>query len=449
MIMINPREVSASVIMSIAKDGEYNNIALRRALKQNGAMSDKDKAFVTETVNGTLRNIFYIDYIINLFSTVKTEKIKPWILAVLRVSVYQMIFMKVPERAAIDEGVELVKNKGFGKLTGYTNGVLRNISRNFDNIMLPDKDKDQNMYLSIKYSHPLWLIKMWLSQYDFEFVEELCKANLKTPRVTISVNILKISKSELKEKLIKEGIEAEDMRYIKNSLSLKKVSDMTKLKTFNEGLFHVQDESSAIAIEVLAPTAGETILDICAAPGGKSFLIAEKMGNKGKVISRDIFQHKLDLMKDTADRLGISIINTELKDATYHYEDDENKYDRVLIDAPCSGFGLLRKKADIRLRRTGDDIDSLVKIQRQILETSSKYVKKDGILVYSTCTICKKENLGNVKWFLDSFQYELEDISQLLHKDLVNEGPTQGYVNLFPNVHETDGFFIARFRRKG
>ena len=449
MITINPREVSASVIMSITKDGEYNNIALRRALKENGAMSDKDKAFVTETVNGTLRNIFYIDYIINAVSTVNTEKIKPWILAVLRISVYQMIFMKVPQRAAIDEGVELVKNKSFGKLAGFTNGVLRSISRDLESIAMPDKEKEGAMYLSIKYSHPLWLVKMWLSQYEFEFVEELCQANLETPRVTVSANTLKVSKNELKEKFAKENIEVEDTKYIKNSLSLKKVSDMTKLKTFNEGLFHVQDESSAIAIEILGAESGETILDICAAPGGKSFLIAEKMGNKGKVISRDIFQHKLDLMKDTSDRLGIDIIDTELKDATHHYAEDENKYDRVLIDAPCSGFGLLRKKADIRLRRTGDDIDSLVSMQRQILEVSSSYVKTDGVLVYSTCTICKKENIGNIKWFLDNFPYALEDISQLLPEGLTDENSSNGYVNLFPNVHGTDGFFIARFRRKG
>ncbi len=449
MIKINPREVAAEVIMSVMKDGEYNNVALKRLLKQNGAMDLKDKAFVTEITNGTLRNIFYIDYIINCISTVKTEKMKPWILAVMRNAVYQMIFMNVPESAAVNEAVELVKSKGFGKLSGFTNGVLRNIARNYNKITLPNEENQPSKYLSIKYSHPEWIVKMWLSQYSYEFVKDLCEANGKAAPVTVMANTLKTNKNQLKKSLEEEGVFAEETRLIDSALKLTKLKDISSLESFKNGMFHVQDDSSALAVEILDPKEGEKILDMCAAPGGKSILAAEKMKNEGKIISRDIYPHKLHLLSETAKRLGIDIIEIELKNAVVFYEEDREKYDKVIVDAPCSGLGLMRKKPDIRLNRSGNDIDELVKLQREILSAAWEYVKIGGSLIYSTCTICKKENLGNIKWFTENFPYELQDLTSFLPNGETFETSKEGHISLFPHIHETDGFFIARLIRKG
>lgn len=445
MIEINPREVASEGLYRIFEEQSFNNVVLKSILKQNGAMAKNDKAFVTEIVNGTLRNIYYIDYVINQFSNTKTDKIKPWLLAVMRSAVYQIIFMdKVPVSASCNEAVKLAKKRGYGKLSGFVNGVLRSISRNVDNIELPKYGTPE--YLNIKYSHPLWLIKMWLHEYDYDFVENLCKSNNEPPDVTVVVNTLKTDRDSLKNDLEKEDIVVSLGKYHQNVLHLKKTSDISNLDAFKKGLFHIQDESSVTAVKVLDPKKGEKILDICSAPGGKSMLSAELMENLGEISSRDIYYHKIELIEDSSKRLGLSIINAEEKDALQFYPEDVEKFDRVLVDAPCSGFGIIKKKPDIKFRRTGNDIDELIKIQRGILENASKYVKKGGVLVYSTCTICKKENIKNVQWFLENFDFELEDIDNLLPNGVNSQ--TKGCVSFYPNVNGTDGFFIARFRRK-
>ena len=442
MIAINPREVCASVLEEIQTDGSYSNIALRKALKANGAMPQRDKAFVTENVNGTLRNIIYIDYVINSFSRTKTEKMKPWVLAVFRSAVYQIIFMNVPESAAINEAVKLVKLRG---LAGFSNAVLRKISAQYSNIVLPQTKAE---LISVKYSHPLWLVKMWISYYGEDFTEELCRANSQKPPVTVCLNTLKTDMEGLKRSLKSDGAVFEDSGFLKNSLSITRVSDISYLEAFKNGYFHVQDESSSLAVGILSPEEGETILDACASPGGKTVLAAEMMNNRGSITARDIFDHRLELIEENARRLGISIIRTENRDAAEFYTEDTEKYDRVLLDAPCSGFGLLRKKADIRLTKNGNDIDSLIKLQRQMLSVVGKYVKKGGILVYSTCTVSKKENEGNIKWFTENFPFETEDISGLLPDNMSAPNADEGYIQLFTNIHHTDGFFIARLRRK-
>ncbi len=449
MVYINPRQVASQVIMEIEKNNAFSNIALQKALKANGAMSEKDRAFVTENVNGALRNIIYIDHVINSFSSVKTEKMKPWILSVLRISVYEIIFMNVPSSAAVNEAVKLVKEKGLGKLSGFVNGVLRNISRDYENVKMPDKEKEFPEYISIKYSHPLWLVKMWISYYGKDFTEKLCMANSLSPKVSLSVNTTKVSQSELIEILKNEGMEAEKAKYSPTTVYVSKTGNLLKSKAFKDGLFFVQDESSAIAAAVLSPKKGDTVLDVCSAPGGKTMAMACIMENTGHIVSRDIYDHKLELIEETANRLGISIVETENKDASSKYEEDCEKYDCVLIDAPCSGLGLLRKKADIRLKKSGKDIDGLIDIQRSILSSSASYVKKGGYLLYSTCTLSKKENMGNVKWFCDNFDFEQADITENLPDGLKDSILDKGMIELYPSIHGTDGFFISKLKRKG
>ncbi len=442
-IQINPREIAVQALIEIEQ--KYNTAVLRKLLRQNGAMFPRDRAFVTEMVNGSLRNLYYIDFVINAVSNTKTQKMKPYLLAVLRIAVYQIYFMKVPENAVCDEAVKLVKKRGFSSLSGFVNAVLRNIIRQKDKILLPDEKQCPIQFLSLKYSHPEWLLKMWLHQYDYDFVKELCRQNNMPPDVTIVVNSLCTTTEELKRELEKEGVSVKEGIY-QNVLHLSKTADIAKLKAFQQGKFHVQDESSITAVEALAPQPQEKILDMCAAPGGKSFLMAEKMQNKGSIYSCDIHEHKLELLQEGAERLGLSIIQTKKQDGRIFQEEQQESFDRVLVDAPCSGLGLIRKKPDIRLKKDGNTIDALLLIQKEILTQAAKYVKQNGILVYSTCTLCKKENEKNVEWFLQEHKnFELE--LPLLPQTLMTE-TQQKTITLYPHIHHTDGFFIARFRRK-
>ncbi len=448
-VQINPREIAAEALVAILKEEGYNTAVLRKKLRQNGAMPKKDRAFVTEVVNGCLRNLYYIDFVINNVSKLKTEKMKPWILAVLRTAVYQFFFMNVPENALCNEAVNLVKKRGLSKLAGFTNGVLRNIIRQKDTILLPKEWENPVEYLSLKYSHPQWLLKMWLHDKEYEFVKALCKENNTAADVTIVTNPLHSTNEELKRELEQEGICTKAGYHYDMALHLSKTSDMGRLDCFLQGKFHVQDESSVTAVTVLAPQKGDVILDMCAAPGGKSFLMAEKMDNEGSIYCCDVYEHKLELLEEGAKRLGIAIINTRLQNGSVYQPMFQNFFDKVLVDAPCSGLGLIRKKPDIRLKKTGKDIDSIVLLQRQILEQAAKYVKKGGILVYSTCTLCKKENEKNIEWFLEQYpNYKTEDITPFLPDSIHSETTKMGYITLYPHIHHTDGFFICRLKRK-
>lgn len=448
MIQINPREIAAQAMLEIMEEGAYNNMALRRLLRQNGAMPPKDRALVTEIVNGTLRNLYYIDHVINQFSKTKTEKMKPWVLAVLRTAVYQMYFMKIPDSAACNEGVKLIVERGLAPLKGFVNGVLRTVAREKKNIVLPEIGTPE--FLSVQYSHPLWLVKMWIAYFGYDETQMLCQADNYPPDVTIRVNTLKTEKALLKKRLEKKGVAITDGGFVPFALHLKRTADIGGLDAFKDGLFHVQDESSQLAIKVLDPQKGEAILDLCAAPGGKSFTIAQKMENKGKLISGDIYEHKIELISQGAQRLGINIIEPRQQDATQYNEVYNRAFDRVLVDAPCSGLGLMGKKPDIRLKKNGDEIDHLVPIQRQILENGAQYVKPGGILMYSTCTLCKKENEKNVEWFLKNHpEFMGEDITEFLPQEIWQETAKKGYITLLPHRTNTDGFFIAKMKRKG
>ncbi len=448
MIQINPREVATDALLEILEEGAYNNMVLRKVLRQNGAMQQKDKALVTEMVNGTLRNLYYVDYVINQFSKTKTEKMKPLILAVMRLSVYQMIFMNIPDSAACNEGVKLVESRGLGQLKGFVNGVLRTVGREKDNISLPDVDTAE--YLHVFYSHPLWLVKMWIAYYGFAETKAICAANNIAPDVSISVNTLKISTADLTKRLKMAGVQVKAGMYANDALHLKGSADLGRMEEFARGYFHVQDESSQLAVAILDPQEGESILDLCAAPGGKSFTIAKTMKNIGKVVSGDIYEHKIELMADGAKRLGYTCVAPALQDATQWKDDYVEAFDRVLVDAPCSGFGLIGKKPDIRLKKSGVEIDDLVPVQREILENAGRYVKVGGVLVYSTCTLSRKENEKNVEWFLaNNEDYVAEDISEYLPEEWNMESAKQGYVALLPHISGTDGFFVSKLRRKG
>lgn len=445
------REIALYALTDVTKEKAYNNLVLKKTFETNDQLSLVEKAFITELVNGTLRNLIYIDYVINKFSNTETKKMKPLILNILRTAVYQIMFMdKVPDSAACNEAVLLTKKKKFQNLSGFVNGVLRNIVRNKDKIELPDEKKYPVEYLSLKYSFQEWIIRYWLSELSFEEVKEICINSTTTPKVSACINTIKCSKDELKKVLAKDNIVFSDAKFAKDVIYLTKTNDITKTSAFKQGLFHVMDESSLLSVLALNPKEGDTVIDVCAAPGGKSFYSAYLMNNKGRIFSRDVHEHKIELLEGTVKRLGIDIITSQLKDASVYYSEDSQKADCVIIDAPCSGFGLLRKKPDIKYNKTAEDIEALCEIQKKILESCHDYVKIGGTLVYSTCTISKKENLDNINWFCEKYNFELDDLTDLIEKnDIKFKTAEKGYIQILPHDYGTDGFFIARLVRKG
>ncbi|MFV0502641.1 MAG: 16S rRNA (cytosine(967)-C(5))-methyltransferase RsmB [Lachnospirales bacterium] len=405
----NEREISVYVLMDIFETKGYNNIVLKNTLSKYD-LGNKQKAFITETVNGTLRNLILIDYIINYFSKTKTKKMKAFILNLLRISVYQMKYMdKVPPSAICNEAVKLTKKKGFGGLSGFVNGVLRNIDRNLSNIEYPTKSIEK---LALENSIPMWLINYW--NFKEEDLIKLCNASNKKPVVSIATNTLKISNVDLRKVLDNSNVTITEE--FGHGFCVKNLRDYT-------GNFHVIDKNAIKAIEILNPKENEIVLDMCAAPGGKSFMSSYLMKDTGKIIACDIYEHKLNLINDMQQSLGITNIETQLLDGTILHPDFENKFHKVIADVPCSGFGLIQKKPDIKYNKTMEDINSLIPIQRKILENASKYVKVGGRILYSTCTISKKENEENIHYFLNKFNFKvIEEIQYIMGVNTNNDG---------------------------
>ncbi|EYE89277.1 hypothetical protein Q428_03105 [Fervidicella metallireducens AeB] len=424
----------------------FSNIKLNQYFKKFD-LNPKDRAFSAEILYGTLRWKLKIDYMIQRFSRIKLEKINIWTLNCIRTAVYQIFFMsKVPEFAAVNEAVNIAKIKD-KNAAPFVNGVLRNILRN-KNLFNDIREKDKVKRLSIEYSHPEWFIKKFIKIYGEEFVIDLMKKNNTPSELTIRINSIKTNKENLVQMLMDKGVNVESGK-LDESLILKGFNLIEKSSIFNDGLLTIQDESSMLVANVLDPKPGEKIIDLCSAPGGKTTHIAQKMNNKGEIIAFDIHEHKLELVNQNAKRLGINIIETRLKDATVLLEEYIDYADRVLVDAPCSGLGLIRKKPEIRWNVHQQDIDVLANIQFLILSNASKYVKKNGVIVYSTCTISVEENEDIINRFLqENKNYELVNICSYLPEKMFSDTCRDGYVKLFPNVHDTDGFFISKLRRK-
>jgi 16S rRNA (cytosine967-C5)-methyltransferase len=293
------------------------------------------------------------------------------------------------------------------------------------------------------------MVNKWVKDYGKEFTEELLKANNETPPFTIRCNSLKISKQELMTILAEEEIECSVGRYNSEAIHIRGTSAIEEKASFKNGYYQVQDESSMLVAHIIDPKPGERILDMCSAPGGKTTHIAELMGNRGEIVARDIYQHKLKLVKENCSRLGVENVRTELFNAKLLDESSLEKFDKVLLDAPCSGLGVLRRKPDLRWKKEQDNFKELAKLQKEILEQASKYVKAGGALIYSTCTINKTENIEVVQDFLSNHQqFRLESLRQYLPESLVCESADKGYLELFPNTHGTDGFFIARIGKR-
>lgn len=444
--MESGRELALKILNRIQNEGAYSTLAVKKALDDKNER--KDSGFIRELVYGVLENQRMIDEIIKESSSVRIRKIHPIILIILRTAIYQLLFMDtVPESAVVNEAVNLAKKYGHRGTIGFVNGLLRGISSKKPYFKGDDFMSGENE-LGIRYSHPDFIVELWRNQYGLEFTKELLKANNSVPPFTIRTNTLKTSTNDLISILHAEGYETEPGKYSKDCVIIKNPRSMTKLEAYDEGLFTIQDEASMMVTEVLDPQPDSLILDMCSAPGGKATHIAQWIGDKGKIIARDIYPHKLKLVEELNRRLGIESIKPELWDAIELDDKLKHSVDYCLVDAPCSGLGLIRRKPDIKWTRSREELMELSILQASILKTASDYVKPGGTLVYSTCTINRQENLDVVIDFLEKnadFRFEPIELTNGVQISATQEN---GYLELYPNIHGTDGFFMAKLVRK-
>jgi len=444
---MNSREIALKVLMDMHNKGAYSNYSINKYLK--GSENVKDENLVREIVYGVIENLTYIDYIISKLSKKKIDKIHPLILEILRIGVYQIAFTdKIPHRAAVNESVNLGKKYVHKGAAGFINGVLRSFSRNKEQIMEID-EKDRLKFLSIKYSHPKWMIKRWIEFYGEDFTEELLIANNSKPKLNLRVNTLKTDRNSLMKVLLDYGYNVHETKYAKDGIVVENPTRITEIDEFIQGHFIIQDESSMLVGQIANPKENSIVLDLCSAPGGKATHLAQIMNNKGKIICWDIYEHKLELVRENANRLGINIIETKLQDAQILDEDMIGIADMCIVDAPCSGLGIIRRRPEIKWNRKQEDIEDLARIQRNILNNASKYVKPGGVIIYSTCTIEQKENINTVMEFLkENKDFILTPFDKLVDFDVNTVSSEDGYIQMFPNLHGTDGFFIARIQKK-
>ena len=444
------RELILGILLSVTRDGEYSHVALQNVLNKYQYLDKKERAFITRVMEGTLERMIEIDYIIDQFSKVKVNKMKPVIRCIMRSAVYQLKYMdSVPDSAVCNEAVKLATKKGFFTLKGFVNGVLRNIARNLDNITYPDQT-DYVSFLSVKYSMPTWILEQWLACYDKEKVEIMLEDFLKEKPTTIRCNLNVMSKEELRASLEKEGVHVENHPYLPYALWISSYDYLADLESFQSGAFYVQDISSMLVAHIANPKEGDNIIDVCAAPGGKALHMAELLHGTGHVQARDLTDYKVNLIQENILRSGVQNMEAVRWDATVLNEDSIGKADIVIADLPCSGLGVIGKKTDLKYKMTKETQSELVNLQRQILSKVEAYVKKDGTLIYSTCTIHAGENMENVHWFLKEYpQFELVPIEEFLCKELKSSVQEKGCLQLLPGVHQSDGFFIAKFKKKG
>lgn len=425
---MNDRFLAFKILSRIERDKAYSNLALDAVLKSNEAVS---APFVCSLVYGVIERKITLDYILSSFLTQPLKKLKPQVLTILRMGVYQLKFMdKVPASAAVNESVKLAKQSGCSFASGLVNSVLRKAAEND----VPYPETDDIVYnLSIRYSCPEELVKHFLDDYGLENTERILMASVGAPPLVMRVNTLKTTAAELAENLKAEGISAEKLQDFPNALILKNAGAVNKNKYYKKGYFHIQDLASQICLEVLAPQPGDTVFDMCSSPGGKAFTMAEKMDNKGKIYAFDLYEHRVKLIEDGARRLGIEIIEGAVGDSSV-FNETLPEADRILCDVPCSGLGVIRRKPEIRYKNL-QLFDKLCELQYNIISCAAKYLKRGGVLVYSTCSLNKAEN----QTVCDRFLEEHPDFS----KAVLSE--SDGYLTLMPHINGTDGFFIAKF----
>ena len=441
--MKSPRQAAFEALLKVQRDSAYSNLAVDAILKENEHFDERDKAFVCNLVYGTLDRLILIDYNLGLYLNQPVRKLKPELHTILRLGAYQILFLdKVPSRAAVSESVNLAKVNKSAFAASLVNAVLRRVSDN--GLRLPEGDENSPQYLAIKYSCPEWLMAMWIDAYGLDNAVQLAEKALEAPSVVVRINTTKTNAEDLIWRLAEDGVVAEKSEKFPDSLILTNSGAVEELLAYQDGLFHAQDFASQLCCKALEAKEGDTVFDLCSAPGGKTFTIAEMMNNTGCVRAFDIYQSRVDLIKNGAKRLGLDNVFTYLSDATI-FNENYGKADKVLCDVPCSGLGIIRRKPEIRFKKF-DDIDNLPDIQYSILCNAVDYLKEGGRLVYSTCTLNPKENQEVCNRFLAEHP-DFTAVEVLPEMKRYKEG--EKYLTLMPHLHSTDGFFIAAFVKNG
>ncbi len=405
-----------------------------------GGLNPQDKALLTELVNGVMRWQAKLDWILTGFYHGEFEKCLTPVKNAMRVALYQVLFLsKIPHSAAINESVEVIKRIKGEKSAGIVNGVLRNVLRNINAIRYPRKEDDIHWYYSVMYSHPRWIVKRWAERFGDKQTEELLKANVQRPVLTVRTNRLVAEADFVNDWLTAHDIPRQQSALVEESFEVSSLRDIVGTELFTKGMVSIQDTSATMAARLAQAKPGNTVFDVCAAPGGKSFVLAEMMNNKGSILALDKYEQKLRFVENDAKRLGIDIIKTAVGDAiTFSHE---QQADIVLTDVPCSGFGTLAKKPEIKWRRELKDIEQLTKTQDAILSNAAKLVKKGGVMLYSTCSIEPEENSMRIEKFLaENPNFQLDDAANYLPQNVCKDG----FMQTFPHVHNTDGAFAAR-----
>ncbi len=416
--MASARETAMRVIYDVEFNGAYSNMALKKAIP--AGMERRDRAMTASLVYGVIDKKLTLDYVISKFSKLKIKKLSKYILIILRMGIYQIMFMdKIPVSAAVNESVKLARRYGHGASAGYVNGVLRSVSK--ESVEYPT---DKTEFLSVRYSFPESMCKRWIDDFGYEFTEEMMKAFEKPPELCLRPNILKITADELVKRL--------GGGYARGGIAVMRAGfDVASDDMYKNGFYTVQDAAAYSAVKTLAPQAGETVIDMCAAPGGKATAMAEMMNNKGKILAFDIHEHKIDLIRKNAERLGITIIEAKLRDGREFDASYSERADKVLCDAPCSGLGIIRRKPEIKY---GYDADNDLPVtQLKLLENAARYLRKGGEMVYSTCTVEKREN----EEVTDGFLRDNPNFEKLYEK------------TFYPHTDGTDGFYVCKMKRTG
>ena len=442
--MANPRNVALNVLLKIEQEQAYSNLALSNAIRES-RLSGVDSAFVSALVYGVLERQITLDYIIKQYSKIPLRKIETKTKLILRMGVYQLLFMdKVPDSAAVNESVNLSKKHRLQKSSGFINGILRSITRAEVRFRLPG-DKDKIYYYSIKYSAPQDLVRLWINSYGELNAVAILESLSGRPPICARVNTTKTDDGSLIALLEKEGVKAEKISFLPDALHLSNTGAIENLRAFRDGLFHIQDASSQLCVSFLDPKPRELMLDVCAAPGGKSFTAAELMNDRGKVLAFDLYDHKVRLMESGAKRLGLGSVRASVRDAAVGMP--LPVADRILCDVPCSGLGILSRKPEIRCK-DGLLTADLPQLQYKILERSAEYLASGGRLVYSTCTLNPRENNEIAARFLSQHP-DFEGVPLTLPDGVERAFDEQAYeITLMPHKAHTDGFYCAAFTRR-
>ena len=439
---MSARDTALRVLSAGRTASAWADASLKAQLRRDG-LTGADAALATRIVYGVLQNRALLDFYLGAYCSQKLSRLQPPLADILRIGAYQILFLdKVPDRAAVNESVELAKKNGRGAASGLVNAVLRKLSLNKAQLpAIPERDETQA--LSIRYSHPKWLVRRLLALLGREEAEAFLAADNAVAPLTVQVNTLRTTAAALTARLADAGVTAAAHPWVPDCLELTGSGDLTELDAFREGLFFVQDPAAKLVSLIAAPQKGGRVIDVCAAPGGKSFGAAVAMGDEGEILACDLHENKLKRIEEGAARLGLQSIQTFAADGTVFRPEWADSADTVLVDAPCSGLGIIRKKPDVRYK-SPDDLFTLTVAQAAILENAARYVRPGGVLLYSTCTILPEEN-GQV---VDGFLAGHPDFSRETFALPAPVGEQPGELTLWPHRHGTDGFYICRLRRR-